>query len=57
LLREPEHFPNENQLQYMERFHVPYPLESQIPPTEEERERLQGDEDMFVLPDDPASGL
>jgi hypothetical protein len=57
LIREPEHFPNENQLHYMERFHVPFPLEPQIPLTEEEQEQIQRDVDDFLNPDDVASGL
>jgi hypothetical protein len=57
LIREPPRFSNEQQLQYMERFHIPFPLEPQIPLTEEEQARLQGDDDDCVLPTDARSGL
>jgi hypothetical protein len=51
LLREPQNFPNDDELQFHSKLKIPFPLEPQIPQTDEEEEQL------FVLPDDPASGL
>jgi hypothetical protein len=56
LLRESENFSNEEKLQFMQRFHVPFEL-MQVPPTEEEQARLQPDDDDYVLPKDAVSGL